>query len=156
VVDVLPRAAEDTVVGHLGPDLLGPGWDEQEALRRLRSDPARPVGEALLDQRNLAGIGNLYKSELCFLAGVHPRLPVGEVADLPRLVRRARAALEANKARVEQTLTGDLRRGRQTYVYRREGQPCRRCGTPVQVEMQGDPTAERASYWCPRCQPLAD
>jgi endonuclease-8 len=87
LLDVVPRAREDEVVGHLGPDLLGPDWDEDEALRRLRLDPGRPVGLALLDQRNLAGIGNIYRCEVCFLAGVHPLAPVGEVADLPRLVR---------------------------------------------------------------------
>ena len=101
----------------------------------------------------LAGVGNLYKSELCFLAGVHPRLPVAEVPDLPRLVRRARAALDANKERVEQTLTGDLRRGRQTWVYRRDGQPCRRCGTTVRADVQGPAGRERPTYWCPSCQP---
>jgi len=153
IVEVVAQDAEDTVVGHLGPDLLGPDWDEEEALRRLLTDPGRPVAEAILDQRNLAGLGNLSKSELCFLAGVHPRLPVGEVPDLPRLVRRARAALDANKGRIEQSLTGDLRRGQQTWVYRRERQPCRRCGTPVRVAMQGAQAQERASYWCPVCQP---
>jgi endonuclease VIII len=153
VVELVPREAEDTVVGHLGPDLLGPDWDEDEALRRLLADPGRPVADALLDQRNLAGIGNLYKNELCFVAGVHPWLPVGEVPDLRRLVRRARAALEANKQRVEQTMTGDLRRGRQTWVYRRDRQPCRRCGTTVRVDVQGPELQERATYWCPTCQP---
>jgi len=153
IVEVIDRAAERDAVGHLGPDLLGPDWDEAEALRRLLAEPSRPVGEAILDQRNLAGIGNLYKSELCFLSGVHPLLPVGEVPDLPRLVRRARAALDANKERVEQTTTGDLRRGRQTWVYRRDKQPCRRCGTTIRVDMQGPETQERASYWCPSCQP---
>jgi endonuclease-8 len=153
VVEVVARDAEDTVVGHLGPDLLGPDWDEEEALRRLLADPERPVAEAILDQRNLAGIGNLYKSELCFLAGVHPLLPVGRVPDLPRLVRRARSALEANKHRVEQTLTGDTRRGKQTWVFRRDRQPCRRCGTRVVVAMTGPKGQERATYWCPTCQP---
>ena len=153
IVEVLPRDAEDTVVGHLGPDLLGPDWDEAEAVRRLLADPRRPVAEALLDQRNLAGIGNLYKSELCFLAGVHPRLPVAAVGDLLRLVRRARSALEANKERVEQTLTGDTRRGRQTWVYRRDKQPCRRCGNRILVDSQGPQGQERATYWCPSCQP---
>jgi endonuclease VIII len=152
-VEVLPRDAEDTAVGHLGPDLLGPDWDETEAVRRLGADPARAIAEALLDQRNLAGIGNLYKSELCFLAGVHPRLPVGQVPDLLRLVRRAKSALEANKERVEQTLTGDTRRGRQTWVFRRDRQPCRRCGTTIRVDMQGPQLQERATYWCPTCQP---
>jgi endonuclease-8 len=153
VVEVIDREAEDTVVGHLGPDLLGPDWDEQEALRRLLADPERPVADALLDQRNLAGVGNLYKNELCFLAGVHPRLPVGEVPDLPRLVRRARAALDANKERIEQTMTGDTRRGQQTWVYRRDKLPCRRCRTRIRVDMQGPEMQERATYWCPSCQP---
>jgi endonuclease-8 len=156
VVEVVAREAEDTVVGHLGPDLLGPDWDEDEALRRLCAAPSRAVADAILDQRNLAGIGNLYKSELCFLAGVHPRVQVSDVADLPRLVRRARTALEANKNRVEQTLTGDTRRGRQTWVYRRDKQPCRRCGTRIRVDMQGPETQERATYWCPSCQPEPD
>ena len=80
-------------------------------------------------------------------------MPVSEVADLPRLVRRARTALEANKNRVEQTLTGDTRRGKQTWVYRRDKQPCRRCGTRIRVDMQGPETQERATYWCPACQP---
>ena len=153
VVELVARDAEDTVVGHLGPDLIGPGWDEDEALRRLLADPARPVAEALLDQRNLAGIGNLYANEMCFLAGVHPRLPVGEVPDPVRLVRRARAALEANRNRVQQTFTGDLRQGATTWVYRRDRRPCRRCGTRVRVEMQGPGMQERATYWCPSCQP---
>jgi len=153
VCEVLARADEDSAVGHLGPDLLGPDWDEEEALRRLLAEPTRPVGEALLDQTNLAGIGNIYRAELCFLAGVSPRLPVGDVPDLPRLVRRARSVLEANKERTEQTTTGDLRRGRRTWVYGRERQPCRRCGTPVRLAQQGEPGRERASYWCPTCQP---
>ena len=153
VCEVVSRADEEACLPPLGPDLLGPDWDEDEALRRLRADPGRTVGEALLDQRNLAGIGNLYRAELCFLAGVSPWLPVGEVPDLPRLVRRARSVLEANKERLEQTTTGDLRRGRRTWVYGRERQPCRRCGTAVRVAEQGPEGRQRTSYWCPACQP---
>ena len=158
-VELVDTVGESDVLPPLGPDLLGPDWDEDEAVRRLAADPGRPLGEALLDQRMLAGIGNLYKSELCFLVGANPWAPVSTV-DLPRVVRRAKAVLEANKHRVEQTTTGDLRRGRQTWVYRRDGQPCRRCGATIRVAMQ-DPahddtepdTAERATYWCPSCQP---
>ena len=73
IVELLPRECEDDVVGHLGPDLLGPDWDDHEAVRRLTTDPDRPLGEALLDQRNLAGIGTIYRSELCFLTGYDPR-----------------------------------------------------------------------------------
>ncbi len=156
VTEVVARDAEDTVVGHLGPDLLGPDWDEDEALRRLLAEPGREVGEAILDQRNLAGIGNLYKCEMCFLAGVHPRTAVGEVRDLARLVRRARSALEANKMRVEQTFTGDTRKGRQHWVYGRARQPCLRCGTRILEDLQGPQLQARVSYWCPTCQPAPD
>lgn len=152
VVELLARSAELTVVSHLGPDLLGPDWNETEAVRRLATVPTRGIGEALLDQRNLAGIGNLYKSELCFLMGVDPRTPAGEV-DLLHTVRRAKRLLEANKERVEQTTTGDLRRGRQMWVYRRDRQACRRCGGRILVDMHGVRGRERATYWCPHCQP---
>jgi len=150
VTEVVPREHEDDLVGHLGPDLLGPDWDEQEALRRLGADPSRPVAEALLDQRNLAGIGNMYLAELCFLAGVHPDTPIGQVPNLPRLVRRARQVLEVNKNRVQQTTTGDLRRGRQLWVYGRGREQCRRCGTPIAYDEHGG----RPRYWCPSCQPV--
>ncbi|HSE70042.1 MAG TPA: DNA-formamidopyrimidine glycosylase family protein [Nocardioidaceae bacterium] len=155
VVEVVARADEHTAVGHLGPDLLGPDWDVEEALRRLRSDPDRAIGEALLDQRNLAGIGNMYKAELCFLLGLNPWLPVRDVPDLAALVRQAKRVLEANKLRVEQATTGDTRRGHQLWVYRRDRQPCRRCGTPIEVTAQGQEMQERATYWCPHCQPVA-
>jgi len=150
ITEVIARDAEDDAVGHLGPDLLGPGWDEDEAVRRLTADPSRPVGEALLDQRNLAGVGNMYKAELCFIAGVHPQTPVGEVPDLRRMVRRAKQILEANKERVQQATTGDLRRGRQLWVYARGRQSCLRCGTRIAYDENGG----RPSYWCPVCQPL--
>ena len=153
IVELVPRHDEHRVVGHLGPDLLGPDWDEDEALRRLLRDPAVPVGDALLDQTALAGIGNMYASELCFTSGVHPTVPVGEVVDLPRMVRRARLMLDLNKERAVQSTTGDLRQGRRMWVYRRDAQPCRRCGAPIRVHMQGEPGRERAKYWCPSCQP---
>jgi endonuclease VIII len=155
VVDLLPTAEEDRVVGHLGPDLLGPDWDVAEAVRRLTAQPERPIGEALLDQRNLAGIGNLYKAEVLFLSGVHPWAPVGEVADLPGMVELARRLLLLNRDRPAQVTTGDPRRGRQHWVYDRDGKPCRRCGTPLARGMQGEPPRSRAAYWCPSCQPAS-
>jgi endonuclease-8 len=154
IVELLEGSAEDDVVGHLGPDLLGPDWDEEAAVANLLREPGRPVHEALLDQRNLAGVGNLYAAELCFTSGVHPRTPVGAVPDLRRLVRRAHQMLDLNKERWVQTTTGDLRERERTWVYRRDRSPCRRCGTPVVVEMQGPAGRDRASYWCPSCQPL--
>ncbi|SDD92418.1 DNA-formamidopyrimidine glycosylase family protein [Nocardioides lianchengensis] len=153
IVELLPTTGEDDVVGHLGPDLLGPDWDEDEALRRLHKDDSRSLGEALLDQTRLAGIGNMYMAELCFVSGVHPATPVGEVANLPRLVRRARQMLELNKERAVQSTTGDLRERERMWVYRRDRSPCRRCRTPVRVEQRGPAGRERASYFCPSCQP---
>jgi endonuclease-8 len=145
--------AEDSLVGHLGPDLLGPDWDAAEAVRRLQSQPGRTIGEALLDQRNLAGIGNLYKAEVLFLSGIHPWTTVGEVEDLSSVVRRARALLEANKTRWPQITTGNVRKGEEVYVFERPRLPCRRCGTPISVAMQGEPPYDRLTYWCPACQP---
>ena len=153
VLELVETRAESEVVGHLGPDLLGADWDEAEAVRRIAQQPQRTVGEALLDQRNLAGIGTLYRAETLFLLGLHPRRPVGAVADLGTVVRTARKLLLANRDVVRQVTTGDTRKGRQHYVFERPRQPCRRCGTPIQTEELGPPGQERRSYWCPRCQP---
>ncbi|MEU7819755.1 DNA-formamidopyrimidine glycosylase family protein [Catellatospora sp. NPDC049133] len=147
---LVPTAREAELVGHLGPDLLGPDWDPEEAVRRLSADPARPVGEALLDQRNLAGIGNLYRCELLFLRGVWPWTPVGDVPDLPGMVTLGQRLLAANRGRWTQSTTGSLRRGETSYVYGRRAQPCRRCNGPI-AKRDGD--TERITYWCPRCQP---
>jgi endonuclease VIII len=152
VLELLRTAEEDCAVGHLGPDLLGPDWDPAEALRRLLSDPARPVGEALLDQRNLAGIGNVYKSELCFLRGVAPWTPMGQVPAPERMVALAHKLLDANKARHGHITTGNPRRGRTHWVYNRAHHPCLRCGTPVRMAEQGPPGESRVTYWCPSCQ----
>ncbi|MEO9325233.1 DNA-formamidopyrimidine glycosylase family protein [Nocardioides sp. C4-1] len=153
IVELLPTADEESVVGHLGPDLLGPDWDEDAALERLLADPGRPLVEALLDQRNLAGIGNMYAAELAFVSGLHPLAPVGEATGLRRLLRRAKQMLELNKERAVQSTTGNLRERERMWVYRRDRSPCRRCGTPVRVAMRGPAERERATYWCPTCQP---
>lgn len=152
VTEVLPTAREDQVTGHLGPDLLGADWDTAAAVERLARDPGRPIGEALLDQRNLAGIGNFYLAEMLFLRGVSPWRAVGEVQDLEALVERGRRLLQANKTRIEQVTTGDTRRGRESWVYGRSGRPCRRCGTPIMRGEQGTPGEERIRFWCPVCQ----
>jgi endonuclease VIII len=152
IVEVVRTAQEKQVTGHLGPDLLGPGWDPSEAIRRLRAAPERPVGEALLDQRNLAGIGNLYKSEVLFLRGINPWRPVADVTDPAALVELARRLLDANKNRVGQVTTGVWRPGEETWVYRRAGRPCRRCGSPIKTAGQGSDPDERVTFWCPNCQ----
>ncbi|MEZ7005584.1 DNA-formamidopyrimidine glycosylase family protein [Streptomyces sp. AD55] len=152
VLELLRTADEDRVVGHLGPDLLGPGWDPAQALANLRADPSRALGEALLDQRNLAGVGNVYKSELCFLLGVTPWLPVGELpAGLAeRVPLLAHRLLEANRDRPVRRTTP--LRGQDLFVYGRAPRPCARCGTSVRVADQGDGSRERPTYWCPVCQ----
>jgi endonuclease-8 len=152
VTELLPTADEESVVGHLGPDLLGPDWDADEAARRLASDPAVPVFIAALDQRNLAGIGNVYANELCFLRGVLPTRPVGEVADIPAFVDLASRMLQANKDRWVRSTTGDLRPGNTSWVYGRRGRPCRRCGTRLLGGELGRDQQERTVTWCPSCQ----
>lgn len=151
IVELLPRSEEHLVVGHLGPDLLGPDWDEEEAVRRLTADPARPLGEALLDQRNLAGIGTIYRTELCFLTGYDPRSPVGVVADPLRMVRLAHRMLLQNRQLPQICTTGDKRRGHSLWIYGRGTERCLRCGTPVERGELGE--QRRVAYWCPSCQP---
>lgn len=153
ITELLETGREEEVVGHLGPDLLAADFDTEEALRRLRADPAVNIGEALLDQRNLAGIGTFYRAEILFLQGLHPRTPVGEVTALPRLVARARQLLQANVTRPYQVTTGNTRPGQRAWVFERPGKPCRRCGTLIAVERFGPLGKERLSYWCPSCQP---
>ncbi|RAY12008.1 DNA glycosylase [Actinomadura craniellae] len=155
VVELLRTAAEDTVVGHLGPDPLGPDWDPAEAVRRLAERPDQEIGDAVLDQSRLAGIGNIYKAELLFLRGTHPWRRVRDVPDLPGLVDLAHRLLAANRDRTGHITTGDRRPGREHFVYGRAGRPCRRCGTPIRRAEQGPPGRARIAFWCPRCQPEA-
>ena len=153
VTELIATADEGTVVGHLGPDLLGPDWDLDEAVRRIATQPDRSIGEALLDQRNLAGIGTFYRAEVLYLQGLHPRTPVREIGKLRRLVQRSQQLLYVNRWRPEQSTTGDLRSDKRAWVFERHGQPCRRCRTPIKTEEFGPPGQERRSYWCPHCQP---
>ncbi len=152
-VVLIPTAFEDEQVGHLGPDLLGPDWNPEEAIRRITARPDREIGPALLDQRNLAGIGNLYKCEVLFLRGVWPWARVVDVGDPGALVTLAHRLLVANKDRWAQIITGDRRPGHEHYVFERTGRPCRRCGTRITHAEQGDPPQARLTYWCQTCQP---
>ncbi|GAA2782336.1 Fpg/Nei family DNA glycosylase [Saccharopolyspora taberi] len=138
-------ADEHRLVGHLGPDVLGPDWDPAEAVRRLTADPDREIGLALLDQTVLAGVGNIYKTEVCFLLGRTPWSPVSEV-DAAEAVRLSHELLLRNAWHPEQSTTG--RRGARHWVYGRR--TCLRCGGPVRRGTQG--TEERVAYFCPNCQ----
>ena len=148
-------------LSKLGPDLLGDAFDRMEALRRLR-DPGREgmtVAEALLDQRALAGIGNVYKCEVLFIERVSPFTPVRDLDDatLLRLIDTARGLLLANAtgpaSGVERVTTeGSRHADGPVWAYGRSGRPCRRCGTAIRSEVQGT-ELPRLTYWCPRCQP---
>ncbi|MFD8527425.1 Fpg/Nei family DNA glycosylase [Streptosporangium canum] len=153
VVDLVRTAEEDRLVGHLGPDLLGPDWDPAEAVRRLAGNPGLTIGEALLDQRNLAGIGTVYRAETLFLAGVSPWRPVGTIGDVGRIVALAQRLLHANRERERRVTTGDARAGRGTWVYGRAGRPCLRCGRRISRGEMGAQPQERLIFWCRHCQP---
>lgn len=157
VVELLATRDEDRVVGHLGPDPLREDWDEGEARRRVEGAGDQPVVAVLLDQTRVAGLGNLWANELCFLRGLHPWRPVASV-DVPALVALAARCLRlsATVPDMYQVTTGDRRRGERHWVAGRAGRPCKRCGTTVLVraEVPGDP-ARRRTWWCPRCQPEA-
>ena len=153
VVDLVRTDEEHTVVGHLGPDPLGEDWDADEAQARLEKHPDVAIGEALLDQTVMAGPGNIYRCEICFLRGTHPDVPVRDAGDLRALVDLTKRLMEANRATGMQITTGDRRRGHERWVYGRRALPCRRCGTPIAKRTERRDGAARPTYWCPSCQP---
>lgn len=153
IVEVLPREDETEAVGHLGPDLLGPDWDPALAADNLAREPDRPIGLALLDQRIMAGVGNVYRSELCFLRGVDPATPVREAGDPTAWAELAHRVLYANRNRTARVTTGDPRHGRRLWVYGRRGKPCLRCGRPVESgSLAGPSDLDRVIYRCRACQ----
>jgi endonuclease-8 len=139
------RTRFDQRLAGLGPDILAPELDEAEFLRRLRhEDPTRGIGDALLDQRTIAGIGNLWKSEGCFAAAIDPWRPVGRVSDDEALaiVRETRPRMQAS--------ANDGKQDRHRQVYNAAGRPCPRCGGRITARGQGDDN--RPTFWCPTCQ----
>ncbi|HWE08076.1 MAG TPA: DNA-formamidopyrimidine glycosylase family protein [Solirubrobacteraceae bacterium] len=147
VLDLLTesRTRFDQRLAALGPDILAPEFETARFLARLRTDDyTRGIGDALLDQRNVAGIGNLWKSESCWDAAIDPWRPVKDVSDA-----EAAAIVEAARPRMlESATTGDQHADLR--VFRRHGQPCRRCGTRIRARGQGDDN--RTTFWCPGCQ----
>ncbi|WP_066365068.1 DNA-formamidopyrimidine glycosylase family protein [Herbidospora mongoliensis] len=152
VVGLLPTSREDEVVGHLGPDLLGVDWDAGRAAANLAGDPDRTIGEALLDQRNLAGIGTIWRAETLFVAGVWPWRRAEDVADAVGLTETAHRLMNEGKDERGPVTTGDPRPGRELFVYGREHRPCRVCGSSIERGEMGSQPQERLIYWCPRCQ----
>ena len=141
------RTRFDRAIAGLGPDILAPELDEAAFLRRLREDdPTRPIGDALLDQRTIAGIGNLWKVEGCFAAGIDPWRRTGDVSD-----DEALAIVRETRPRMRASATDGIQDRFRT-IYGRAGLPCPRCGgdSLIQSRPQGD--GNRLTYWCPGCQ----
>jgi endonuclease VIII len=136
---------------NLGPDLLAEDFDAAEAVAQLRSRPDLEIGTALLCQSLLAGLGNVYKSEVCFAAKVHPFRKVETLSaeEVARLVAQARRILKANAATGPRRTTGRLNPAERLWVYARRGEPCRICGTPIEAKKDVD---ARITFWCPACQ----
>ena len=153
VLEVIPTDNEPDVIGHLGPDPLQPGWDQAEAVRRFLSRADDEIGTVVLDQEVIAGPGNVYKSEVCFLRGIHPTTKVRDIPDLEGFVALLARLMQTNRTTGMQITTGDTRRGRMQWVYGRAGQPCRRCNTKIERTIQPGYGGERVTFHCPTCQP---
>jgi endonuclease-8 len=148
--------ARDPRLRRLGPDVVADEFDPSAAVAQLRSRPELEIGVALLSQSLIAGLGNIFKSELCFVSRVHPFRTVGRLSieELASLVNNARRLMSANvteSARGGIRTTGRLNATESLWVYHRRGEPCRVCGTPILAQKQG--VDARTTFWCPKCQP---
>ena len=162
MLDVVATEREGELVGHLGPDVLGADWDPALAAERIGSsastgsDPysETDIGSALLDQRNLAGVGTMYAAEVLFLEKVNPWTPVAQLSPetVLELVNRVHGLLDVGRRSAIQSTTGDARNGYTTYVHARSGRPCRRCGGVVRVALIGPVLQQRTMFYCPACQ----
>jgi endonuclease-8 len=152
MLDVLRTSDEAHLLARLGPDVLAPDWDRQQAVANLLGQGGRGIGETLLDQSVVAGIGTIYMAESLWWHRVWPWATVHEVPDAARVLDTARALMQRSlEARIF-TATGDVRRGRETHVHGRTGQPCPRCGEPVRRGEVGAPPTARPAFYCPACQ----
>lgn len=155
MLDLVRTSEEDRVVGHLGPDLLDPGYEAGLALANVLADPARTVTEALLDQRNVAGMGTIFTAEPLFVHGINPWTPVGEVGEdrVAQVLTTARRMLVLSCRAGRTTITGraDVNAD-DAWVHGRVGLPCKRCGTLVRLSTIGRQPQERVMFYCPTCQ----
>ncbi len=153
MLDLVPTARESDLVGHLGPDVLGPDWDPDLARDHVLAHP-RTLVEALLDQRTLAGVGTFWASELLFIERLFPWQPAADTDPdrLDRMLARLQRLMAAAERTGWQGSTGIQRAGEEAYVHARSGRPCRRCGSTVRVAMAGVPPRERTIFSCPTCQ----
>jgi endonuclease VIII len=153
IVELIATGRENDVVGHLGPDLCGPQLpDLDEVVERLQHDPAAALATALLDQRNVAGFGNVYAIEVPFIAGVSPNQSVGTIEALERLVGLGTALIRTNAERGPQNTTGRRLSAPDQWIYGRRGRPCPICGTTLDGWDERQSPWRRVSVWCPGCQ----
>lgn len=152
-LEVLPTDRESDVVGHLGPDVLGPTWDAERATTHVLAS-GTTIGAALLDQRVLAGVGTMWAAESLFLERLWPWTPTAELEGdrVAALVDRVHSLLMQSRLHAVQSSTGNRRRGEEHYVHARSGRPCRRCGDTIRVAMIGPAGRERTMFSCPTCQ----
>ncbi|WP_338748056.1 Fpg/Nei family DNA glycosylase [Janibacter alittae] len=153
-VDLVRRGDEVDLVGHLGPDVLGPDWDPATAVARLSASAGATVASALLDQRNLAGVGTFWASEALFVQRLHPWRPVDDLDEdeLTALVDRVHTMMVRGHSLAVQSSTGERRADRRSFVHARVGHPCRRCGTTIRVADLGVGAHQRVFFSCPSCQ----
>lgn len=153
MLDLVPTAREGDLVGHLGPDVLRPDWDPALAAARITAS-AGSVGDALLDQRVLAGVGTFWASEVLFLERVLPWTPAGDLDrdHVLRMLDRLHRLMDTARRTGWQASTGLQRPGEEAFVHARSGRPCRRCGDTVRVATTGVPPRERTMFSCPTCQ----
>lgn len=152
MVDLVPTKVEHTLIGHLGPDLMADDVDVDIAAANLHAQGARPIGEALLDQRVAAGIGTIYTAETLWLLRINPWRAANAVDDPARVMTTAAQIMRRSADAPSITATGDTRPGRGTRAYGRANKPCPRCGTPIHEGRLGTPPTDRVTYWCPTCQ----
>ncbi|MBX9246992.1 Fpg/Nei family DNA glycosylase [Actinotalea ferrariae] len=156
MLHVVATRDEHTLIGHLGPDVLADDFPTDglpETLRRYALRGSTPVGEVLLDQTVVAGLGTVWMAESLYARRIWPWTPADEVADPATVIMSARTLMERSVAADAPTSTGDAGRGLTAWVHARSGRPCRRCGTTIDVGTVRKPPTERPAFFCPTCQP---
>jgi endonuclease-8 len=153
MVDLVPTAREGDLVGHLGPDILGPQWDPATAAARVTAS-AGLIGDTLLDQRVLCGVGTFWASEILFITRVLPWTPAADLGPerVTAMLERLHRLMDTARRTGWQASTGSQRAGEEAYVHARSGRPCRRCGDTVRVAMTGAAPRQRTMFSCPTCQ----
>lgn len=153
MLNLIKAGSIGTIIGPLGPDLMSPTPDFEEAVHRLQHHASREIGACLLDQSIAAGIGTIYMAETLWLYRINPFRPAQEVAEPAKLFLTASELMKRSVRSKHLTATGDTRAGYETAVHGRVGKPCRRCGDYIKRKLIGQAPYERPAFYCPTCQP---